>query len=201
MVNRDAVRRMMVKQRELAKRRAKYLKSQGFSKTDDQLTYTDRGWPRPMSPKYGLRIPWVSPAEQLKRTHPDRMNEVVEYALCQVCGEGPEDADEFVYALVNGEVSPNPDEIDLTTKVVQAMDNAVMHYHCMRLATGQCPELKCLRAEGNLFVFKSQAKQTKIYTIGPESADEANKVGEQVLGVPGEFVEHVSWDDIHGKNA
>lgn len=193
---RSYTHRIAVKRAELEARRRSYLWSRGFRKTDDQLTYTERGWPRPVSDKYGLRIPWVSPAEQLNRTHPDRMAEVVEYALCQVCGEGFRLPSDNVFVLVNGEISEHPDEVDLSTKVVQAMDNATMHWRCMRLATGQCPMLRKLRADDNLYVFRTNHGSIKIYDNSNDTDPDADKF---VLGVDGEFVTYVKWEDIHGR--
>lgn len=186
--------RMMVRIIELQRRRKKFLRSQGFEKTDDQLTYTERGWPRPFIK--GWPIPWVSPAEELKRTHPDRMTEIVDYALCQVCGMKPS-PEESVFLLVNGELTDNPEGMDMSTKMVQAMDNAAMHFRCMKLAVGRCPELKRMLAEGKLYLFAAKYSDIKIYEVPDTESDRRKTVN--VLGVDGEFAKYVRWEQISGK--
>jgi hypothetical protein len=142
-------------------------------------TLTEGGWPRPII--NGWPIPWVTPSEDLRQTDPDRMAEVVERGLCEVCGE-PAAKDELVYLLVNLANGPIPD--DLSTKVVQAMDNAVMHERCMRLAVGRCPCLRKLRTEGDLVLYRVPWEYVWVYT-DPDDQRE-------VLGVDGEHVERVS---------
>lgn len=136
-----------------------------ISLVSDNLTYTDVGWPRPIIG--GWPIPWVTPAENLKQTDPDRMTEVVDYALCQVCGLGHNPMS-FVYFFVNLEVGPIPD--DLEDKVVQTMDNAVMHERCMKLATGRCPALLDLIKRGKLVMYRARWKHVYIHEI-PDDGD------------------------------
>jgi hypothetical protein len=133
--------------------------------SEDNLTYTDVGWPRPIIG--GWPIPWVTPAENLKQTDPDRMSLVVEYALCQVCGLGHNPMG-FVYFFVNLEVGPIP--INLEDKIVQAMDNAVLHESCMKLAVGRCPALRDLLAREMLVMYRARWKCVKIHEI-PDAAD------------------------------
>lgn len=130
----------------------------------DGLTYTDVGWPRPIIG--GWPIPWVTPAENLKQTDPDRMAKVVDYALCQICGLAHEPMS-FVYFFVNLEIGPIPDNVE--DKIVQAMDNAVMHEHCMKLAIGRCPALRDLMERDKLVMYRSRWKHVKIHEI-PEEA-------------------------------
>ena len=148
----------------------------------DELTYTDVGWPRPIIG--GWPIPWVTPAENLKQTDPDRMTEVVDYALCQVCGLGHNPMS-FVYFFVNLEVGPIPDSLE--DKMVQAMDNAVLHERCMKLATGRCPALRDLIERSKLVMYRSRWKNVKIHEI-PEEV-EHDKREAFVLCIAGEEVE------------
>lgn len=149
--------------------------------TDDPRsgTFTDRGWPRPIVD--GWPIPWVSPTEHLGRTHPDRMKEVVDWAKCQVCGDCHKPW-EVVYLLVNKDLTGEPPS-NLEGKMLQAMDNAVMHERCVKLATGRCPALRQMRDDGKLILFAAYWRDIKIYDI-PEDADD-DSAGEQVLGIDG----------------
>lgn len=138
-------------------------------------TLTDSGWPRPVIGNWP--IPWVTPAEDLKQVDPDRMSEVVERGLCQVCGD-PAEKDEPIYVLVNLENGPAPE--DLSAKTVQAMDNAVMHERCMRLAIARCPCLRRLRAADKLVLYRAPWRRVLIYSCS-----------EPFLGVDGEHVERI----------
>lgn len=142
------------------------------------LTYTERGWPRPIV--NGWPIPWVTPTEELRQTSPERMAEVVDRGLCEVCGIAASPAD-YVYFLVNLENGPIPE--NMAEKVVQTMDNAVMHHRCLRLALGRCPALRSLKAKGMLVIYRALWGDVGVY-----SADD-----EDVLGVDGDKAERVSW--------
>lgn len=151
------------------------------SKTNDdnRLTWTDRGWPRPII--NGWPIPWVSPAEELKRTDPDRMSEVVEWAKCQVCGLSHKPW-EIVYFLVNRDITGETPS-NLEGKVIQAMDQAVMHERCMKLATGRCPVLCNLRGREALVLYAAYWRDVKIYDVPEEHRAEEDS--SQILGVDG----------------
>jgi hypothetical protein len=147
---------------------------------EDPERWTEKGWPRPRSPFYGgLPVPWVSPIDELKRTHPGRMAEVVENALCQICGL-PHEPDATVYLLVNEANVPD----DLETKWLQAMDNAVMHEQCFKLAYGRCPALRELRMEYRLQVFTAPRSSVMIHNI-PVGTEFDDQYEERVLGVDG----------------
>lgn len=150
---------------------------------DDELTWTKRGWPRPIVG--GWPIPWVSPVEELKRTHPDRMNEVVDRAICQVCGE-THYPDDYVYFFVNLENGPEPD--DWTDKVVEEMDQGILHERCMKLATGRCPALRSLQAEGKLVMYRARWSSVMVYEVDEEHRKDPDD-DHFKLGVAGELVE------------
>jgi hypothetical protein len=153
----------------------------------EELTLTEKGWPRPRTPHYGgLPVPWVSPMEQLKRTDPDRMHEVVDHALCQICGL-PHEPNSTVYLFANEEVVPH----DIAMKWIQAMDNAILHEQCFKLAYGRCPALRNLRMEYMLQVFTAPIETIKIYTI-PAGTQFNDQSEEQVLGVDGAYVTHIA---------
>ncbi len=112
----------------------------------DQLTAT--GWPRPVVG--GLPIPWVSPSDNLATMNHARATACASGAVCAVCGEGYQD-DEEAFAFVKEPELP----ADLSTGSIRAMDNAVMHRRCARLALAVCPKLKSLIAAGMLKIVKT----------------------------------------------
>ncbi len=97
--------------------------------------------------------------------------------LCQVCGEGHE-PDDTVYLLVNDPTEPGT---DVSFAWAVAIDDAIMHERCLRLAAGRCPALKRLRAEGKLRVVTCPARAVSAHTF--EIGEEA---GEPRLAADGE---------------
>jgi hypothetical protein len=112
---------------------------------------TKRGWPRPIF--NGWPIPWVSPRENLSLIDGTRERIVQRFKICQVCGLGHEPgATVYIYC------SKAPGEaLDLSddTKAAFAIDNAVMHERCARLAVARCPRLRSLQASGELAIFQT----------------------------------------------
>jgi hypothetical protein len=103
----------------------------------------------------------------------DRQAEVVEYGLCQVCGLGHEPGD-TVYVFV---AEPPPAEPE--GKVVKAMDDAVLHERCMKLARGRCPGLAAQERAG-LWMLRAPFGAVSVYQ--PEETDD-------FLGIPSEACE------------
>jgi hypothetical protein len=143
----------------------------------EEYSSTEKGWPRPVIG--GRPIPWVSPPENLRMTHPERMEEIVECGLCQVCGEVP-DREEDVYLLINLALGVPPEGSDLAEKTLQAMDNAMMHKRCYELATSNCPVLRSLDHSKTLAVYRTQWKKVRVYDCS-----------DPFLGVDGKDVERV----------
>lgn len=107
------------------------------------MTLTRAGWPRPVIG--GWPIPWVSPAENLAEMQGARLLAAASGAICAVCGCDYAE-DEVAFALVKeSELPESPDGME-----VQAMDGAIMHERCLRLAVGRCPRLRALRDAGEL---------------------------------------------------
>lgn len=140
------------------------------------IPLTEKGWPRPLVGADKLPVPWVSPPADLSQVIPERMSEVVDYGLCQICGLEPE-PNEKVYLFVNLESGPKPEQME--DKIVQAMDNAILHERCMRLAIGRCPCLKKLRANKMLVMYSTVYSNVKIFTADDDG---------DILGVDGELV-------------
>lgn len=112
----------------------------------DESDMTPAGWPRPIVD--GWPIPWVSPAHTLAAMDVDRLAEAATGKVCAVCGEAHGPADP-VYIVVNG-----PEPPFSANTLAQAMDSAVMHKRCLQLATGKCPTLLRLIAEGRMLVLE-----------------------------------------------
>lgn len=119
---------------------------------DDDLT--DAGWPRPIVD--GWPVPWVSPKHELSRMHDARAAASATGAVCAVCGLGYQDG-ETAYVLVKADAPPGPDD-----QAAQAMDNAIMHERCARLAVAVCPKLKRLRSDGRLRVLRTVGNRATI---------------------------------------
>ncbi len=128
-------------------------------------TLTRRGWPRPIIG--GWPIPWVSPPADLSNEDHDRHAEVIADVLCQVCGEGHQ-PDDTIYLVIN---DPTPPGADVGFAWAVAIDDAIMHERCLRLAAGRCPALKRLRAEGRLSVVSCPASAVAARTF--EDGEEA----------------------------
>lgn len=109
---------------------------------------TASGWPRPVVG--GLPIPWVSPADDLSTMNAARAAACASGAVCAVCGVGYDEGQE-AFAFVRGEALP----ADMSTGTVRAMDNAIMHGRCARLALAVCPKLKSLVAGGLLQIVRT----------------------------------------------
>lgn len=117
---------------------------------------TRAGWPRPMVG--GYPIPWVSPPEDLSTMSPARMDACATGAICAVCGGDYEDGEEafaFVHSVEKPEVGPDE------SLAVQAMDNAIMHERCARLAMKVCPRLSDSRAKGHLYMIRTRGNVAK----------------------------------------
>jgi hypothetical protein len=74
-----------------------------------------------------------------------------------------------VYVLVNE--APVRGE-DLTGRLAQAMDDAVMHGRCARLALARCPHLRALQAASGLAVVRGPAGAVDAHTF--DDAQEAH---------------------------
>lgn len=122
---------------------------------------TERGWPRPLNEER-YPVPWISPSSDLAVMDPRRHRRVVEDMLCQVCGEGHQEGSD-VYLFVN-EASPAP-----RGAVAQAMDDALMHERCARLAHGRCPELRRLRQGGRLRAYRAPLSAVVLLEEGPHN--------------------------------
>ncbi len=125
-------------------------------------TMTERGWPRPHIG--GWPVPWVSPAEDLSTFDLDRLAEVRDKLLCQVCGEG-HGPDDTTYLLVKDDDAP---DVDISGKIAVTINDAVMHERCLRLAAGRCPQLGRLRATGKLRVIACPISAVAVYDIDDE---------------------------------
>lgn len=114
--------------------------------SSDELL-TEAGWPRP---RYaGWPVPWVSPQGRLAVMEPARERAGATGAVCAVCGFGYQIGERAVVMvkLDPGQVIP-PDQ--WAGGELTAMDNAIMHMRCARLAYSTCPALLDLRAQGVL---------------------------------------------------
>ena len=130
---------------------------------------TPAGWPRPRVD--GWPIPWVSPPDNLAIMDSARHQAGCTGAVCAVCGEGypgPVDA----YILINTSETGLPPE-DRSGTELTAMDNAVMHERCVRLALAWCPTLKALVEAGHLVVVRVPANKAR-----PEMAEPDGVTGD-----------------------
>lgn len=116
---------------------------------------TEAGWPRPQVDN--LPVPWVSPADDLSAMHPARAAACASGAICAVCGLGYDDDDD-AYVLVHAMEAPE----DLSAVDVQAMDNGILHFRCLRLALGRCPKLRSLRDQGALQLVKTKGNSATV---------------------------------------
>lgn len=119
---------------------------------------TEAGWPRPIVD--GLPIAWISLPDALGQTDPDRHRTSVLERICQVCGEGHE-PDGEIWLMVN---EPRREELPEPRdgKEALAMDDALLHPRCAKLALGRCPGLKELRDQDRLTVLRTTAANTYI---------------------------------------
>lgn len=118
----------------------------------ETYTLTEAGWPRPIIG--GFPIPWVSPAEDLGITNGDRMLTMKADGLCQVCGEPLDKASESVVFVDGGRKSRRRHaDTDFAEVLCRAMDDAVMHPRCARLAAGRCPRLRRLQHEERFMAY------------------------------------------------
>ena len=100
-----------------------------------------------------------------------------------MCGEAFDGG--TVYVLVN---EPPVRGEDLTGRLAQAMDDAVMHGRCARLALARCPHLRALQAAGGLAVVCGPADAVDAHTFddAPEEAhlaldgDRATALGDTI---------------------
>lgn len=120
---------------------------------------TPAGWPRPVVD--GWPIPWVSPAHALATMDIPRLRRAASGKICAVCGldHQPTDA---AYIVVSGPKPPH----DVET-LAQAMDNAVMHLRCLKLAVGKCPTLLRMIRENRLLVLEVISEDT-VFEEPPE---------------------------------
>jgi hypothetical protein len=142
---------------------------------------TPKGWPRPRRrDKHGKSwpAPWITRVPDFASMDRDRGLRSIEQRLCQVCGEGHDPGADVVIFLDGtlrdsktyepiGVVSMSthdwPEGIE--TVVLRALDQAIMHDRCAKLAAGACPQLRKMRDEDRLFAFagpvESITHQTK----------------------------------------
>jgi hypothetical protein len=63
------------------------------------------------------------------------------------------------------------------------MDDAVMHKHCMKLATRRCPILSDLRNKGNLILYAALYRDIRIYDVPKKERGKHDN--DKFLGVDG----------------
>lgn len=115
--------------------------------TTDTELLTEAGWPRP---RYaGWPVPWVSPQGELSQMDAARERAAATGAVCAVCGRGYQTGARAV-AIVKLEPGQVITAEQWPTGEITAMDNAIMHLPCARLAYSTCPVLLALRSEGVL---------------------------------------------------
>jgi hypothetical protein len=131
----------------------------------EAYTLTQAGWPRPIID--GFPIPWVSPAEALGITNGDRILATKADRLCQVCG-GPLDSESVVFVDGGRKSKRRHADVDFTEVLCRAMDDAVMHPRCARLAAGRCPRLRQLQREERFMAYIGPTSK-----IGEYDADES----------------------------
>lgn len=128
---------------------------------NEEGTLTAPGWPRPWIA--GIPIPWVSSPYEMGKTDGDRREWTKHERGCQVCGEKHEPGAEVVAFLAGPLVSLEDDEKELVfpNLKVMAMDDAILHERCARLAAKHCPKLKEMHAEGSLFAFAAPVERVR----------------------------------------
>lgn len=125
--------------------------------SDDPRALTAAGWPRPVFD--GWPVPWVSPQGRLSKMDDGRLAACAAGAVCAVCGHGygvvddPDDPGETIGEKAYALARAVPDDTG-PDSAVRAMDNAVMHERCLRLALARCPALLKLTREGVLLVLR-----------------------------------------------
>lgn len=118
---------------------------------DDFEGLTEPGWPRPryrlrFQPKVGnyvdqvVPVPWVTPVPDFVTLAPERRERAFDEGLCQICGVAHEPGGEVVVFL-NGGLRARPEDprMDLEhyrNVILRAIDDAVMHPRCAKLALG-----------------------------------------------------------------
>lgn len=130
---------------------------------------TERGWPRPETrTRHGmLPVPWVSPTDKLGVKDPERDEEAKENRTCQICGLGH---DGEVWLFVNEEGVPAERE----GLIALAMDDAILHPRCARLALGNCPALGRLFAQQRLTVLRASIHD--VYTVTDPSEGDRERL-------------------------
>jgi hypothetical protein len=131
---------------------------------------TDRGVTRPRvgevldkpgHPRAGLPVPWVSPAETLKKMDEERRLATIWGKLCQVCGHGHE-AEDPVVVFLGGKLENKP-EIDDKT-MVETQSDAVLCPWCAALTLENCPGLRRMwKGERGLLVCRTTAKYVDVW--------------------------------------
>lgn len=129
---------------------------------DDFTGLTLAGWPRPRFRTAEGRIfpvPWITPVPHFASTDPRRRNETRITKACQVCGLQHEDGAEIVIFL-DGPIRNRAQEplgkvfkAVLADTMLKAIDDAIMHERCARLAAGACPRMQQKRKSGQFFPF------------------------------------------------
>lgn len=138
---------------------------------EEQYTLTDAGWPRPIIG--GFPIPWVSPAENLGTTNGDRILATKGDLLCQVCGVQL-DAESVVFVDGGRASKRRHRDTDFATVLCRAMDDAVMHPRCARLAVGRCPRLQKLQREERFMAYIGPTSKIEEYDA-PESEHDPDR--------------------------
>lgn len=149
----------------------------------EESKLTEVGWPRPVH--NGWPVPWVSPKDELSVTDAQRLAEVMDQKLCQVCGKGHEPGT-TVFICVNLSNEPELKDCDLTDSDNAAipMDQGVMHERCARLAVGRCPVLGALKAMGHLQVISALIEDVHLGDLDN---------GDKCLGAQGPSLRRVYW--------
>ena len=118
---------------------------------------TAKGWPRPIVE--GKPVPWISPKYELSQMNRTRARHVVRDARCQVCGI-PHETGADVFLCISTEGTEYT-EVPPDAVAVRAMDLAILHERCARLAVARCPVLARLRSISHLQVFKTRLEHVE----------------------------------------
>ena len=148
---------------------------------------TDPGWPRPrFLDRLGrlLPVPWVTPMPHFAKTDAGRRTRSKHERLCQVCGEGHPDGAEVVLFIDGGLRTRSLDEeLDVEeyrNVLLRAMDDAIMHERCARLAAGFCPRLREMRAKGQLWAFAGPIEAVELHEARDEPLLSDDELGKHV---------------------
>lgn len=169
---------------------------------------TDEGWPRPRwldGEGRMLPVPWITPVPDFASTDPMRRLQTQANRSCQVCGYVHSRHEEVIVFLNGGlwhEPGHRPRNPDDWSKVLlRAIDDAVMHQRCARLAAGNCPKLKRMRAEGNLWAFAGPADAVKEYEDRekPLEANPAGRAACRELGISDEFQTYLAMTGLRAR--